>query len=385
MRPCPDYPPYRQARPPSLKRWLTSGALCLFAVASVAALLNRDAHSVLKGSLVVVLTTGLLGLLRLLYYRASVHHAHYYQRLVDQQQQQWWAQHCQTFALQETVLLGPAGSERNAWLALLQHRHRLPPVREEPGGKALRVAQILSTAPAERERQLARLLALQWQKQRDQRVLPVLQQCYWAGSLDAWRAFCSQLSQQYPSCELPTEPLPWQGEETLSAIAEAVNTGPETQSILVAGCCSMPAEGTISAPAGEAAVLWLIGRSGTVAVSRGEIFSPGQQETVSAVCQRALRQGGLKQPPETCMLFSQPQSLELTQCGWNMTHHLQDANWGNVGPLAPLVTLTLAALWADTQRQPCGWLAADPQYPLVLGVINPAPADNASSPVAVKP
>lgn len=78
---------------------------------------------------VILLSLILVGtgwLIRLLYYRVSMHNAAYYQQMVAYEQQQWWAQHRQSFALQEVVLLGPAGMRSDDWLRVLRREQRQP-------------------------------------------------------------------------------------------------------------------------------------------------------------------------------------------------------------------------------------------------------------------
>ena len=65
-------------------------------------------------------------LIRLLYYRMSVHNAKFYDQLVAYEQQQWWAEHRQPIGLQEGLLLGPMGKTTTDWLRVLS-RHQRPP------------------------------------------------------------------------------------------------------------------------------------------------------------------------------------------------------------------------------------------------------------------
>lgn len=63
------------------------------------------------------------------------------------------------------VLLGPAGIDTPHWLRLLKREHRVPEVKNESSGKALRIGRTLVDTVAEREALLAKMLVLQWQTQ----------------------------------------------------------------------------------------------------------------------------------------------------------------------------------------------------------------------------
>nr|WP_246864795.1 hypothetical protein [Citrobacter freundii] len=374
MRPLPEYPPYRGARPPDGKRWLSAGALVVLLCGGSGALLHPAGSSVgliIKGMAGAVVLMGVLWLIRLLYYRMSAHNARYYEQLVEQQQQAWWEQHQHRFALNEMVLLGPAGTDTPHWLRLLKREHRVPEIKNEPTGKALRIGRTLVDTVAEREALLAKMLVLQWKAQRADASLPHLWCCYWQGSLNAWRAFCTQMQVSFPDVVLPEKPEAWQGEETLSALAATAQTLPETEAILVAGCHSIAASFNSEQPAGESAALCLVAQKGQVSLTRGEVYDLAGKAVLTAACERAEQQSELEKPPDACMLFSQPTLTALAQSGWNVTHHVQDLNWGNPGDMEMLIVLVLAALYAKNYQEPCGWIAKDPLHTLALGIIKP--------------
>ena len=372
MRPEPADPPYRAARPPSSKRWLSVFALLVLAAGSGMALLSPAGEGGARSAMGIAAAAGVAGLLwliRLLYYRLSVHNAHLYARLVDAQQQAWWAQHQQCFAISDVVLLGPAGSDIAHWQRLLRREHRLPEVKNEAGGPALRIPRTLASPADEREARLAKMLVLQWQTQRDGAPLPPLHRCCWQGSLPAWQAFCDQMRLAFPGVTLPDEPEAWRGEESLAAFADAARALPDGSMILVAGCRSVAASPASVLPAGEATVLMTVGREGPVSLTRGEFYDADGQATFADVCLRAVQQSGLECAPEPCMLFSQP--ALPAPAGWNLTLHEQDLNWGNPGDMEMLIVLALAALCARQDSQPCGWIAKDPLHTLALGIVKP--------------
>lgn len=344
---------------------LGGGGMALFHSA------DRGTGMAVWGMIGAVIVIGGLWLLRLLYYRVSAHNARLYDQLVEQQRQEWWKQHQQHFSLSEVVLLGPVGTDIGHWLRLLRREHRLPEVKYEASGKALRTARTMQGTADEREVQLAKMLALQWQAQRVKSSLPLLKQCYWQGSLLSWQAFCEQVQATFPDFALPDVPLAWRGEASLSALAAESSALTADSAILVAGCQSLTASFSDVQPAGESAALWLVRKEGPVCLARGEFYNINEQGSLSDVSKRALKQSNIDDAPETCILFSQPELPELAQSGWNVVHHIQDLNWGNPGEMEMLITLSLAALYAHHYQEPCGWIAKDTLHTLALGIVKP--------------
>lgn len=370
MRPLPNYPGYRRAHFPSAKRWLATGAFLVLAGGGSAALLRAERTGMAWIIALVLLCTGLAWLVRLIVFRVSEHNAQFYHRLVEAEEQRWWAAHRRAFAIEEIVLLGPAGTEIAHWLRLLDREHRPPEEKRLAEGWALRLEPVVGNTTAEREKQLAEMLIIRWHAQRDATVLSSPQRCYWLGSQEAWRAFHHQAAITFPALSLPAQPEKWCGEASLSAIAAEREQHPEESVFLVAGCQSVPATPGSESPAGESAMLWLIGPNGAVQLTRGEAFDVSS-ETLYDVCQRALKQAEQAQPPEACILFSQPQAGTLAQCGWNVTQHLQDRFWGECREMEALIVLSLAALFAKHHQQTCGWIARDPLHTLALGIVEP--------------
>ncbi|MFP0539700.1 hypothetical protein [Klebsiella oxytoca] len=374
MRPLPDFPDYRTAKPPAAKRWLGAGALLVPAVGAASALLRgTDASSgiVFAAMLFTLTVMGLFWLLSLLYYRFSIHHSSTWKAEVAQVQSHWWYQHRRQFSLEDVVLIGPAGAEMMDWLRLLKRKQKAPAERQEANGKALRVARSFSSDATERENQLARMLVLQWKRQREGKKLVSPQRFYWQGRESVWQAFVAQIKDSFPGIVLPELPIMWKGERSLSDIAAFLDSEGDGTQILVAGCQSEVPSAEDLLPAGEAAALWLVSAEGAVLLSQGEYFSPSATECLKDVCERAQKQSELDSAPDACILFSHPQQSELAGSGWNVTHHLQDNFWGNTGKLEALVVISLAAIFAQSQSQPCGWITTDPLHPLALGIVKP--------------
>ncbi|WP_240775752.1 hypothetical protein [Nissabacter sp. SGAir0207] len=313
--------------------------------------------------------TGTLWLCRLIYYRVSVHHRIVWDSEVERECNIWWEKHQSLLAFNEICLMGPSGSHALDWIRLLRREQRMPAVRQEAGGRALRLARTFSADVSEREQQLAYALVLQWQKEHHGPV-PPLAGCFWLGSDAAWQAFCSQMSISFPDTLLPASAEPWQGEATLSRIAASLRAD-EQRHFLVAGCRSCPPTHDSALPAGESAVLWLIGAKGDVVMPRGEVFDASANEALKEVCERAVKQSGLEAAPDDCLLFAHAHLPALAGCSWNINQHHQDNYWGEVGDMEPLVVISLAAILARQQNQPCGWIAPDPQHTFALGIVKP--------------
>lgn len=374
MRKIPEFPHYKMATPPVSSRWLATCAAIILMSGAIAAVLNKSAAGsgvVLMSMTGIAALCGLAWLLRVLYFRLSVHHACTWNDEVEREHARWWAIHQRQFALNAVVLIGPSGVELSDWLRVIEREHPAPPLRQEASGKARRIPAVFATDPGEREKQLAQMLVLQWKKQHGDAPAIYPEKFFWLGNLDAWSAFAAQLNHCFPKMQVPALPEKWQGAKTLALFADIFGDGDRPELYLIAGCHALSPSCDADRPAGECAVLWLAGCRGDVLLSRGEVFEPAEAESLRDVTLRAEMQSGLAASPDRCMLFSHPELAELAECGWNATHNIQDDYWGTPGELEALVVISLAAISAKSEANPCGWIASDPQCPLALGVVKP--------------
>lgn len=368
----PSFPPRSEPAAPNNKRWMMAGAaLISFSSAVIVLLTPAEQRGVNTLAVAAAITLLLLmaWLTRMLWYRCARHNCSFHQQLVKYEEQQWWSQHRQVAGLQDVVLLGAAGSEPQHWYRLLLREHRpLQPVAEL-NGQALRLPQVVNKSQSARETQLARLLVMQWRAQRPHALQSSPQRCFWQGTQKAWQAFIQQASVTFPELSLPEYPECWLGEASLSAIAEKMPHLTAEQTILIAGCESHLATAGAALPAGEAAVLWVVGHEGEVQLTRGEISDAGDADALSAACLRAMEQSEISEPPDACLLFSLPENDMPAASGWNLTHHIQDGNWGNTGSMEALVVMSLAALNTQQQGKPNGWIARDPVAGYTTGIV----------------
>ena len=372
MKRAPHFADYPLAGKPVYLRWVIGLVAIVLGWAAFAEKLSTGTEPGLA-IISIVAAVGLwtlVFLLRVLAYRFNRHNAQTYHEGADHQRRVWWRQHRQTVALVESVLVSAACSRPEQVGALLDPDFQPPAAADSSDGATIRLLQVFGDSVAERERELAVLLALQWEAQAEtpRKLQPL--RCYWQGSPAAWRAFAGQMTQRCPDVFLPDEPEPWQGIRSLDAIIDLLQSAPQGARVLCAGCHCIQAEQDSPLPAGEAAVLWLLGATGGATFSRGEWLAV-HTEHIADVAQRALEQSELEAPAKACLSFTQPDQPDVSSIGWNTRQHLQDANFGALGPLAPMVLQTLAAWQAEQQGVPCAWLACDPYHTLTLGIVKP--------------
>ncbi|NHB94599.1 hypothetical protein [Photorhabdus cinerea] len=375
MKVCPTFPPYRQASPPRVKRWLAAGAGGVLLVSNLVALIRPEIGdaSALYAMIPGLAALWLLCLLfRWLFYRFARHNAWIYQQQVEWVQQRWWRKHRQQIALVDWVLVGPPGITPDVWLSVINQSqsHRRPEPIKEAQGQVVRLRRSGVVDIEQREIQLAKMAVNQWQNQHQAPLCCTPIRCYWLGSATVWQEFVAQMAVQFPDVVLPEQPQYWRGIDTLDEMTDRLNATTGSQAtILCAGCQCVASEAGSALPAGEAAFIWLLKKTGNVALTRGEYFQAQDDEPVMDVAARALVQADIPQPPEPCFLFSQPDGLALEKTGWNITQHVQDLNWGNINEMEAVVVQTLAAISAENTGQPCGWLARDPQHTLAFGIV----------------
>lgn len=374
MRAIPTFPRYRLAKPPVAKSWLGIISALVLLSGIIAAMVRKsggNTNIILICMVGMVLLGGFIWFVRTIFFRHSVHHSHTWEHEVENERRHWWETHRRQFALKDIVLIGPAGTEISDWLRVIKREHQAPSFRQEPQGKSLRIARSYASDLIEREKQLAQMLVLQWQRQRDKELFVSPEKYFWQGSTEAWQAFVTQLVESFPGINPPELPELWQGEKTLSLLASVLAGNKQQANFLIAGCQSLSPTSDSARPAGEGAVLWLAGSQGDVTLSRGEFFDSSDSESLQQVALRAEKQSELNESPERCILFSHPEKPQLATCGWNVTHNIQDDYWGDPGKLDALVVISLAAIIAKSETKPCGWIASDPLHTLALGIVKP--------------
>ncbi|HBW4685060.1 TPA: hypothetical protein ME922_005207, partial [Klebsiella pneumoniae] len=277
VRAIPTFPRYRLAKPPVAKRWLGGGAALVLLSGIIAAMAGKSGANtsiILFCMVGMVLLGGVVWFVRTIFFRLSVHHSHTWEREAENERRHWWEIHRRQFALKDIVLIGPAGAEFSDWLRVIKREHQAPLVRQESLGKSLRIARSFSSALIEREKQLAQMLVLQWKRQRGKELFVSPEKYFWQGSPEAWQAFVAQLIESFPGITAPELPEIWQGEKTLSLLANVLADKKQLVNFLIAGCQSLSPASDSTRPDGECAVLWLAGNQGDVTLSRGEFFEP---------------------------------------------------------------------------------------------------------------
>lgn len=242
MRAIPTFPRYRLAKPPVAKRWLGGGAALVLLSGIIAAMAGKSGANtsiILFCMVGMVLLGGVVWFVRTIFFRLSVHHSHTWEREAENERRHWWEIHRRQFALKDIVLIGPAGAELSDWLRVIKREHQAPLVRQESLGKSLRIARSFSSALIEREKQLAQMLVLQWKRQRGKELFVSPEKYFWQGSPEAWQAFVAQLIESFPGITAPELPELWQGEKTLSVLANVLADKKQLANFLIAGCQSL--------------------------------------------------------------------------------------------------------------------------------------------------
>lgn len=374
MIPAPEFSTYPRVHAPVYSRWVASGVALLVLCGGAGLVLRSiiEPRVIATCVVCVVLFWWLALLLRVLYVRLNWHNARTYHGAAEYVRQTWWRRHRQNVALVESVLISAACTTVEQGLRLFSPDHQPPEPQETAEGPTLHLCQVFGREVAERECNLATLLALKWQDRRDEHAAVQPLRCYWQGSLVAWQAFVEQMALCAPEVQLPAQPEPWEGLCSLDSIIDQLQGAPATARILCAGCQSSPIRPESNAPAGEAALLWILGAEGSVRFSRGEWFVP-DIEQLPAVARRALQQSNLTDPVQQCIAFAQ---ADLPDIGLSTHHFLQDANFGALQHLQAMVVQTLAAWYVEQHQVPCAWLATDPYHALALGVVHRYDSDN---------
>ncbi|NWE05154.1 hypothetical protein HX832_30920 [Pseudomonas sp. IPO3749] len=367
---APELAPYPMARVPIYSRWLTSGLVLLVIWAGLSVVFRPFIESRLAmTSLACVFLVWLLALLlRVLYFRLNRHTAQHYHEAAEQVRLAWWQHHRQKVGLVESVLVSPTCTKPEHGLRLFNSDYPPPMPQKTPEGRTLYLRQVFGSDVAGRERNMAILLAQQWNEQREEHSFVQPLRCYWLGSQAAWQAFVQQVALSTGRVQLPEQPETWEGIRSLDSVIDQLQGAATTARILCAGCQSSPVESEGQSPSGEAALLWLFGPEGGVRFTRGEWFS-ADTEPLSRVAERALQQSDLTTPAELCVSFAQPNIAELSAIDWKTKP--QDANFGTLDRLQAMVAQTLAAWYAQEHQVPCAWLANDPHHTLAVGVVKP--------------
>ncbi|MFJ4376355.1 hypothetical protein ACIP1T_27545 [Pseudomonas japonica] len=368
MKPAPRFDAWPLRPPPNYQHWMIGGLVVLALVGSLGVLLRPVMERWLPLIGLLALALWLLALLlRTLFFRFNRHNADCYTVAAQGVEHRWWSRHRQQAGLVEMVLLGPSCSAPQHRARLFMLERRPPPVVSSDAGKVLRIGQVLFEERSERERQLARMLALQLQVQRPEPFAEPFLACHWQGSLAAWKHFAAEMHQRF-QLTLPEQPEPWLGQNSLDSLIDRLHDAPEQALVLCAGCESAAPDPHSPLPAGEAAVLWLLGKSGSVRVGRGESFLAAADD-LATVAARALQQGGLAPTPLACAGFAAAADLDLSGLDWTPLQPPPETHFGELPRLQGMIALSLAAAHARLNAASCAWLAADPSCTLALGVV----------------
>ena len=357
----PEIPPHPVVEPPCF--------LCLLVSAVVLAvlfawLLPWDSFYGSLSLLIVMVSIGLwvVGVtIYLLDYASrqnkALRHAHAVQRVQDD----WQARYLHKAALVHALLVGAAGNCSTAAEMLFGPRRPIQPLAI-PEWIATLVCTVTGEDRAERERQLASLLARHWHAQHGETVRLQPLRCYWLGSLESWQAFVAQVVETCPDIWLPPCPEPWQGIDSLYAIIDQLQDAPADARILCAGC---QAQG----PHGEAALLWLFGSQGRLLFSRGD-WSDIDSARASSIAVRVWQPIRQKTNAQVCVSFAEPDLRPLSG-RWERKLRKRNPRFDALAGLPDMLAMTHAA-WRAEYAQPLSAWGPNPEHrSRVLGIIEP--------------
>jgi hypothetical protein len=351
----------------------------------------REASSIAYASLipgailVVVMFVWLLAfLIRVLDYVGHRSAALRHNESMKQAQQDWQARDRQKAALVEAVLVDITYSMPDDRPELYGPERQPANPAEPREWIAIHYGAVSGVDTTERERQLARLLAMQWYVQQSRPVALQPVRCYWLGSQDSWEAYVEQMTTVCQDVLLPIHPEPWQGITSLYSIIDQLQDVPDNAYILCAGCrCStfMP-QGP--QPGGNAGLLWLFGSEGRLLFSRGNWLDEKAKRIPPAV-EPAQQLGMGKVPVQICVSFAKP-DIRLFEPDWGNDWNTQDISFDVLDDLPDMVALTLLVRHVESKSHTSarGWRGT--RRTSILGVIKPNnPTESAKPDFSVAP
>jgi hypothetical protein len=174
----------------------------------------------------MVLLGGVVWFVRTIFFRLSVHHSHTWEREAENERRHWWEIHRRQFALKDIVLIGPAGAELSDWLRVIKREHQAPLVRQESLGNRCVLPEV-SLLLLLNVKTTGSNAGIAMEKAASKELFVSPEKYFWQGSPEAWQAFVAQLIESFPEITAPELPELWQGEKTLSLLAN-ISCGQET-------------------------------------------------------------------------------------------------------------------------------------------------------------
>jgi hypothetical protein len=358
--------------------WMLVGLGLMGLLACIAVFIPWDGYVLMLAAMVAVplfavwlIVFVVLPLAFLLLRYAKQRAPYAFEEAEGQIQRDWGVRDRYKAALVEAVLVEASGTPREGRQVSISPYHQAGKPKENPEWLAIHSVQVSGFDCAEREQQLAVLLAKQWHER--QAVSAELQplRCYWLGSRVAWQAFAKQMTQVRPTLQLPEQPDPWQGIDSLYSIIDQLQGAPVGTRILCAGCHSSPRHSGNGHPEKDEALLWLFGPEGKLFFSLDEwLVSASENLPSGAVQLPQLSTDHL--PAQICVSLADCYLPRLFDRGWHNRARMNDAKVETLEDLPDMVSTTRAAWEVVRHGTPCaGSTRKSRGRPPVLGFIRP--------------
>lgn len=368
----PQFPDYLEPVAPQWRRWWLALLLLWGVQAGLTLSLwpdGRPRQELWLWSALPPLAWLLALALRALVWQVALVNREAYRATLDAALQRWWRRRSAALPVEHVLLLGPAGDSPWQYQGLMAATPMplaaVPPGALEP---ALRCQLSLRETPersAALGRHLAHLvLALPGREAR----WAGLRGLAWAGDAAGEAAFVQTLAAG--GAPLPEGRWSLRTLEDLDALIDAFpRTCPrEADALLCAGVVSLERAEAGVLP-GEAGFVWLVGHPGRQRVHRGEYLRAGGAESVADLCAQMQRYGGLNGAPTDCLALDVASQVAFVEGGWLASEHQLAGHWGALGELAPFVGMSLAVLRTQESGQACGWLCAEGERGMAMGVV----------------
>ena len=280
----------------------------------------------------------------------------------------WWHRRGATLPVEQVLLLGPAGDAHRHYQGLMAATPVPEPVLLPDTQSPMLRCQVSLRRAEERPGALGRHLARQLLALPEQNIRwPGVRGLAWVGEAEGRAAFVDALATA--GVLLPEHRWSLHSLDDLDVLIDCFPRAcpEEVDRLLCAGVVSLAGAEEGAMP-GEAGFAWVIGHRGAVQLHRGEYLLAGK-ESASEACSQMQRYAGLNEAPTHCLALDAASHLAFVESGWQAGTHQLAAHWGALGPLAPFVGMSLASLQVQESSQPCGWLCAQGERGMAMGVV----------------
>ncbi|BAU71847.1 hypothetical protein [Metapseudomonas furukawaii] len=370
MKRPPHYPDYVEPSAPQWRRWWLALLLLWGVQLGLTWALwpeGRPRQEQWPLGVIVPLAWLLALALRLLVWQVGLINRDAHRSTLEAALRGWWCRRGATLPVEHALLLGPAGDSSWQYQGLMAATPVPKPVVLPGSGELALRCQVSLRQAEDRHAALGQHLA------RQLLALPEREARWsgwrglaWVGDAAGEVSFAATLvaaGAQLPETRWRLRTL----DDLDTLIDEFPRICPEeADGLLCAGVVSL-AQAEEGAVPGEAGFAWVIGHRGQLQLHRGEYLLT-DEESAAELCAQMQRYGRLDKAPAHCLALDAASHRAFIEGGWQAGEHQLSAHWGALGPLAPFVGMSLALLQVKESRQPCGWLCAQGEQGMAMGV-----------------